>query len=86
MGPILAASAVGTNPEIYPPGTAKLLRAGAVITLQIHYTPYGEETTDQIGVGGVDSYDFHVLEALQYRRESSARGSSGEGGVSPSVR
>jgi hypothetical protein len=51
MGPILAASAVGTNPEVYPPGTAKLLRAGTIITLQIHYTPYGEETTDQIGVG-----------------------------------
>ncbi|MEZ5284061.1 MAG: hypothetical protein R2712_04475 [Vicinamibacterales bacterium] len=51
MGPILAASAVGTNPEIYPTGTAKLLRAGSVITLQIHYTPYGEASTDQIGVG-----------------------------------
>jgi mono/diheme cytochrome c family protein len=53
MGPILAASAVGTNPEWYPPGTAKLLRAGSVITLQVHYTPYGEEATDQIGVGFV---------------------------------
>lgn len=51
MGPILAASAVGTNPEIYPEGTAKLLRAGSVITLQVHYTPYGEASTDQIGVG-----------------------------------
>lgn len=51
MGPILAASAVGTNPEIYPDGTAKLLRAGSVITLQVHYTPYGEASTDQIGVG-----------------------------------
>jgi hypothetical protein len=53
MGPILAASAVGTNPEMYPPGTAKLLRAGSVITMQVHYTPYGEETTDQIGIGFV---------------------------------
>ena len=51
MGPILAATAVGTNPEIYPTGTAKLLRAGSIITLQVHYTPYGEATTDQIGVG-----------------------------------
>jgi hypothetical protein len=51
LGPILAASAVGTNPEIYPDGTAKLLRAGSVITLQIHYTPYGEAASDQIGVG-----------------------------------
>jgi len=53
MGPILAATAVGTNPEVYPPGTAKLVRAGSTITLQVHYTPYGEETTDQIGVGMV---------------------------------
>jgi mono/diheme cytochrome c family protein len=53
MGPILAASAVGTNPEIYPAGTAKLLRAGSIITLQVHYTPYGEAGTDQIGVGFV---------------------------------
>ena len=51
MGPIFAASAVGTNPEVYPTGTAKLLRANSVLTLQIHYTPYGEETTDQIGIG-----------------------------------
>ena len=51
MGPILAASAVGTNPEMYPQGTAKLLRAGSIITLQVHYTPYGEASTDQIGVG-----------------------------------
>jgi len=51
MGPILAASAVGTNPEMYSPGTAKLLRAGSVLTLQIHYTPYGEASTDQIGIG-----------------------------------
>ena len=50
-GPILAASAVGTNPEMYATGTAKLLRAGSIITLQVHYTPYGEASTDQIGVG-----------------------------------
>jgi hypothetical protein len=51
MGPILAALAIGTNPEMYPPGTAKLLRAGSVLTMQIHYTPYGEETSDQIAIG-----------------------------------
>ena len=51
MGPILAALAIGTNPEVYPAGTAKLLRAGSVLTFQIHYTPYGEEGSDQIGIG-----------------------------------
>jgi hypothetical protein len=53
MGPILAASAAGTQPEAYPPGTAKLLRAGSIVTLQVHYTPYGEETSDRIAIGFV---------------------------------
>jgi hypothetical protein len=51
MGPILAALAIGTNPEVYPAGTAKLLRAGSVLTMQIHYTPYGEESSDQLAIG-----------------------------------
>ena len=51
MGPILAALAIGTNPEVYPSGTAKLLRAGSVLTFQIHYTPYGEEGSDQLAIG-----------------------------------
>ena len=51
MGPIFAAMAVGTPPEIYPPGTAKLLPAGSVLTLQVHYTPIGTATEDRTAVG-----------------------------------
>lgn len=51
MGPIFAAIAVGTQPEVYPAGTAKLLPAGSVLTLQVHYTPTGTATTDRISVG-----------------------------------
>lgn len=51
MGPIFAAIAVGTQPEVYPAGTAKLLPAGSILTLQVHYTPTGTATTDRTSVG-----------------------------------
>lgn len=51
MGPIFAGMAVGTPPEIYPPGAAKLLPKGSVITLQVHYTPFGQAVQDQTAVG-----------------------------------
>lgn len=51
LGPIFAAIAVGTQPEIYPAGTAKLLPAGSVLTLQVHYTPTGTAITDRTSVG-----------------------------------
>jgi hypothetical protein len=53
MGPILAATAVGTQAEQYPPGTAKRLTARSIVTLQIHYTPVGAATTDQTAIGFV---------------------------------
>jgi hypothetical protein len=53
MGPILAATAVGTQAEQYPPGTAKRLPAHSIVTLQIHYTPVGAATTDQSSIGFV---------------------------------
>jgi mono/diheme cytochrome c family protein len=51
MGPIFAGMAVGTPPEIYPAGSAKLLPAGSVITLQVHYTPFGEAIQDRTEIG-----------------------------------
>jgi mono/diheme cytochrome c family protein len=51
MGPIFAGMAVGTPPEIYPPGAAKLLPAGSVFTLQVHYTPFGAAVQDRTAVG-----------------------------------
>lgn len=50
-GVLFGAMAVGTPPEIYPEGTAKLLPGGSVLTLQIHYTTIGTPATDRIAVG-----------------------------------
>jgi mono/diheme cytochrome c family protein len=36
---------------VYPPGTARLIRKGANIILQMHYTTIGEATTDRTSVG-----------------------------------
>ena len=35
----------------YPDGTGTLLPAGATITFQMHYTPYGKDTTDRSRMG-----------------------------------
>lgn len=52
-GPNIASIAVGTRPEIYPPGTAKLLRAGSVLTLHTHYTTIGEPASDRTQIAFV---------------------------------
>jgi hypothetical protein len=55
FGPNLASIAVGTQPDTYPPGTAKLLKAGSVLTLHVHYTSYGKAGRDQTRIGFVFS-------------------------------
>jgi hypothetical protein len=57
MGPIFAGTAVGTPPEVYVPGTAKLLPAGSVMTLQVHYTPVGTPVQDRTAIGLVFAKD-----------------------------
>lgn len=52
-GPNIASIAVGTRPEVYPPGTAKLLKAGSVLTLHTHYTTIGEPASDRTRVAFV---------------------------------
>ena len=37
---LLASYAPGKGPDIYPPGTAKLIPAGSIIVLQIHYSSF----------------------------------------------
>lgn len=49
-GPNIASVAVGTGPDVYPAGTAKLLKAGTVLTLHVHYTTTGVATKDQTRV------------------------------------
>ena len=45
---LLASYAPGKGPDVYPPGTAKLLPAGSTIVLQIHYSSFhGEIDTPQ---------------------------------------
>jgi len=51
LGETLTITAVGTPPDVYPAGTAKLLKAGSALRLQVHYTTVGEATTDRLSVG-----------------------------------
>jgi hypothetical protein len=50
-GPLIATTAPGTNAQIYQPGSALRIKAGAVLTLQIHYTSTGKAENDQTAVG-----------------------------------
>ena len=50
-GPNLVSVAVGTGPDVYPSGTAKLLKAGTVLTFHVHYTTIGEPAKDQTRIG-----------------------------------
>jgi hypothetical protein len=50
-GALLATMAPGTNAMVYQPGTAILVRAGAVLLFQIHYTTNGVATRDRSSVG-----------------------------------
>jgi mono/diheme cytochrome c family protein len=47
----LAGFAPGEQPKVYPPGTAKLVRAGAKLLFQLHYTPNGKPATDRTSIG-----------------------------------
>ena len=51
LGPIVASYAPGTEAQIFAPGTAMLIRAGATLTFQIHYTTNGATATDRSSVG-----------------------------------
>jgi mono/diheme cytochrome c family protein len=41
----------GAGPTVYPEGTGMLLRAGAQIVMQMHYTPSGRATADASRIG-----------------------------------
>ncbi len=51
LGGFFAAYVPGTDHLIYPEGCAKLLPGGASLRFQIHYTPNGIATRDQIRIG-----------------------------------
>jgi hypothetical protein len=50
-GPLMAQTAPGTPATVYPAGLAQLVKAGTVLTFQIHYTTNGKPATDQTSIG-----------------------------------
>ena len=50
-GALIATTAPGTNAMIYKPGTALLIKAGAVLFFQVHYTSNGAAARDRTSVG-----------------------------------
>jgi hypothetical protein len=52
-GALLATTAPGMNATVFEPGTAMLIKAGSVLTFQIHYTTNGEATSDRSSIGFV---------------------------------
>jgi hypothetical protein len=52
-GPLLATTAPGMNATVFPAGAAMLIKAGSVLTFQIHYTTNGEATSDKSSIGFV---------------------------------
>ncbi len=47
----LSGFAPGEQPKVYPPGTAKLIKAGSSLRFQMHYTPNGRPARDRSYVG-----------------------------------
>jgi hypothetical protein len=50
-GNVLGGTAPGDPPSIFPAGTGKLIKAGANIVFQMHYTPNGEAARDRSSIG-----------------------------------
>src|SRR5262249_1525173 len=47
----LAGFAPGEQPKVYPAGTAKLIKVGATLNFQMHYTPNGQAAKDRSYIG-----------------------------------
>ena len=50
-GSKLVGFAPGEQPKVYPPGMAKLIKAGSTLVFQLHYTANGTAATDKSYVG-----------------------------------
>jgi len=51
LGTLIGGTAPGTNVMHFPEGSALLLRAGTILTFQMHYTASGHEMHDRTSVG-----------------------------------
>jgi hypothetical protein len=56
-GPLIATTAPGTNAVVFQPGEALRIKAGSVLTLQVHYTATGKPEHDRSSVGFVFAKD-----------------------------
>src|SRR5262245_53341248 len=52
-GPLIATTAPGTNAQVFAPGSALRIKAGSILTLQVHYTATGKPEKDTTSVGFV---------------------------------
>jgi hypothetical protein len=52
-GLLIATTAPGTNAQAFEPGRALLVKAGSIITFQMHYTASGKPTADRSSIGFV---------------------------------
>lgn len=52
-GVLIATTAPGTNAQVFPAGQAMLIKAGSVLTLQVHYTTNGKPAKDRTAIGFV---------------------------------
>ena len=48
---LLCGTAPGEGPDYFPPGSAKLIKAGSDLIFQCHYTPNGKPARDRSSVG-----------------------------------
>jgi hypothetical protein len=60
----LTGFAPGQPPDVFKPGQAKLIPAGADLVLEVHYMPEGKATTDQSRLGLVLAKDPPALRTM----------------------
>jgi hypothetical protein len=66
LGSLIATTAPGTNAMVFRPGTALQIKAGAVLTFQVHYTTDGEPAKDRSSVGMVFAKQPPAQEVRSY--------------------
>jgi len=52
-GVLIATTAPGTNAQVFPSGHAMRIKAGSILTFQVHYTANGKVTKDRSAIGFV---------------------------------
>ena len=67
---ILAVYAPGSAPDVYPPGMAKLVKAGSDLVFEIHYTPSGKAVDDRVKVGMVFATDRPAKRVLTLQMDN----------------